>query len=479
MKKFFVFTALLLIMSAIVFAQNAPSTTTALSGGSSAMPGGFSSPQSTATQGRFRSAADNFIMPSNFTGVSFKTFYAMVSYASSNKAQLGFATKIGTSYLGLAYAGNFWAGYTPLSYEEVSQGWNSGDDRTLPKYFFTSKDSPFVSTTPENRIAILLGLPDLNMGVRFTFSSTHEWIYLNKDLFIGTDSFTSYEADRGAITPQIAWAMTKALTDNGIQPSAVLELGFQRNSIKYDEAGTNGINIVRSQNYFEPTLAIGLGGYTLYSNDAGFKLSADLDYVFGMKIYSNEYNYTDSNGDFKTKTINGYYIKSGTDAGTAEYFAHTHSITPSLSGQWSGGPLALRFKLNLGVPIIGEEKTVKTNPNTDGSFDTSVKTSTGSIGFNPDLRLAAQWKVIPNLTLNLGGRINFNAGYLDTATTDGKKKVTVNRSASTTITQFTFGFTFLPTDNLTFEAGSGITGGDKLEPGAVFTLTNLLVGLKF
>jgi len=467
MKKFLVLAVLILASAAVVFAQ--------------AMPG-WESPQSAATQGRYRSAADNFIRPDAHTGVSFDKFYAMTSFANPGRAQLGYAAKIGGLYLGLAYGGSFWAGYTPLNYTEDKASWPGGSDKTFKTY-----DSiDFGSGTPENRFAILLGGGD--MGFRFTFSSVgHELISLKDDFAVASSGYyKSYEAERGAITPQLAWSMTKGLTGNGIQPWATLDLGFVKNYSKaeiYDNTGkSNGVNVRYSANYVEPKLSLGLGGLIVYKNDSNFRVTADLDYDLLLRLYENEYSYVDSSGDYKTKKIKGDF--NGTTFTEKTY--HDHLITPSLAAQWSGGPLAVRLKLNLGVPLTGAENTVVTLK-TDGSgdfADGSKKASSFTVGFNPNLRLAAQWKIHPKFTLNAGGRINFYTGSQTTATiedNDNYKKVTEPTGRTNNI--LNAGLTFLPTDNLTFEVSTGIINGNinvfDTNPGGLLNFTNFLVGLKF
>jgi len=488
MKKFFVFAALLLVLSAAVFAQ-------VISGGSSAMPSGsgnydtWESPQSSATQGRYRSAADNFIRPDAYTSVSFDKFYAMTSFAGTNRAQLGFATKFGSLYMAAAYGGSFWAGYTPLNYSETEQPWDGKDKKTYPVYDIDPYNPFAKGGNTENRFAVLVGLPAINMGFRLAFSSiNHEYINLS-DFGAGSAGaqLKSYEADRGRIVPQLAWAMTKAFTPNGIQPYAVLDLGFVRNSIKYETAAGKGVQVGLSKNYFEPSLAIGLGGYTVYKNDSSFRLTADFDYVLGLQIYSNEYSYMKSNGDYESKSIDGYWDNYG----YYEYSFSSHRIIPSIAAQWSGGPLALRLKLNMEVPIYAWDKSDK-KLDADGNLE-DVKNADGdavtsnnvTAGFNPNLRLAAQWKIIPKLTLNAGGRIDISAGSLKTTNSTGSKEVS-GTAGSSTITRFSLGFTFNPTDNLSFEASSSIQTSNNKNTLNTFDTTNglfvfggLLASIKF
>jgi hypothetical protein len=478
MKKFFIFASLILISAAAVFAQ-------AVTSSSPAMPN-WSSPQFTATQGRFRSAADNFIRPDYYNAVTFDKFFAMTSFAATDKAQLGYAGKIGNMYIGAAYGGNFWANYTDLTYTEQEYAAWPGGSKKVPVYGF-NYSNPFTSKTPENRIAVLLGLAD--MGFRFTFSSVgHELISL-KDSVVGGSAVKSYEAERGRIIPQIAWAMAKDLSENGIRPYVLLDLGFTRDYIKGETIsaiGPNNAYVGYSENSFDPKLTLGLGGYTFYKNEGGFKLLADFEYALELRIFENEYSYQNGTGYYEIAKIKG--INGGGSGGLSEDTYSGHLLTPALAGQWSGGPLALRFRLNLPVTFVGAESTDMT---INGSgLDSGDKSSLSFIGFNPNLVLAAQWKIVSKLTLNVGGRITLgNIGQETTETTSkgtpgipstSTKTITGRRGASSN--QLTIGFTFLPTDNLTFEASSGIGTNNAInftEDYGLLNFTSLLVGVRF
>jgi hypothetical protein len=461
MKKYLLFAALILIIAAGVFAQE--------------MPGSNGSPTSSSTAGLFSSDADDFIDPSAFSDVTFDKFYAMASFAFANRAELGFAAKIGSVYLAAAYGGSFWANYTPLNYQEQKGAWSSDIDKKVPVYTFDAAD-PFDGIgTPENRIGILIGLT--NMGIRFTFSSEgHEWIHLKKDFVDDSGlNLKSYDAERGSIVPQIAWAMAKPLTENGIQPYVVLDLGFVRDSIKYEEDGVSGTQVINSENHFDPALTVGLGGYTVYKTEGNFELSVDFEYQIGLEIYSNEYTYNDG-VNLKTKTIKGTYDGSNYN----EYFSSSHLITPSLSGSWSGGPLGLKFTLELPVEIVGDTSTPK-QLNTDGDLEDvpgNKTTKTTTVGFHPSLALGAQWQILPDkLTLNAGGQISFDAGSIETSVNDGNKTVNEKNGVSTT-EQFNVGITFNPTKNLSFDVTTGISI-TSFNFFNMNSFTNLLVSLKF
>jgi hypothetical protein len=120
MKRIILVAVLFAAMTTVAFTQ--------------AVEGFAASPQSIATQGRYRSTADNFIRPDSFSGVSFEKFFFMTSFASTTEARLGFATKLGSAYLGLGYSGTFWTNVaTPLTYREEYSAWPAGA-KTIPVY---------------------------------------------------------------------------------------------------------------------------------------------------------------------------------------------------------------------------------------------------------------------------------------------------------------------------------------------------------
>jgi len=531
MKKFFVFAALILISATVVFGQSwssiqPPNTPTpppppvgyqfdSYAMSTSGLGFGNASPQNTATAGRLRSAADNYIRPDSFTGVTFDKFYAMASFAFTDKANLGFATKIGTLYLATAYAGSFWANYSTFPYTEQKEptwGANAtdpGSEKTVPFYDFNIV-SPFNGGATDNRIGVLIGIPSANMGFQVAYTSTnHEWrSFKNIEAKNGSDvQLKKYEAERGTYTPRIAWSMTKGLTDIGFQPYAIVELGFVRRNARATMAGDDDIMVLYSANHFDPKLTVGTGDFTLYKNDSNFSLTAGFDYALLLKFYSNDYNYQDSNGDYKIKKVKG--LRNTTDPAVDydELTYNGHFLQPQLAGAWRSDSLALRFRLFLPVTLAGGTTTPMTEK-TDNSGDleqSGQKESTFVVGFSPRLQLGAQWKIVPKLTLNAGGQLDLNLvnraiinskEYTDDATnvtTPATKRI--EERYQNTLNSLRAGVTFTPTDNLSFEASSGIgtnnsinvfstnlstnpntnvTTGDGL-----LAFTSFLVGLKF
>ena len=464
MKKLVVIAVLFAVMAGGVYAQGMGVT-------------GWSSPQSTATQGRIRSAADDFIRPDSYTSARVNDWFGMTSFASTSSVSLGYAKQMEKLYIAAYYGGTFWANVTPFDYTETKV-----DGKTYQAY----GSLVFTSPKPNNRVAVLIGVAD--MGFRFSFFSDHE-SFSGSNVQTGAINYKSYAMDVGSLRPQLAWSMTKNLAENGIKPYVTVDLDFQRDYQKTETtAGGMGEYIGHSNNIVQPIVQVGLGGFNLHSKDA-FRLSADLEYRLTLNIYDNEYSYTDG-GKYKTGKISGLNPGSGS---YTENSSVSNLITPYLAAQWGGGPVALRARLQLPVSL-GSRETAAVSLNNNKMQKNGADTTTTTIGFNPAIQLALQWRPISKLALNVGGSIGMGAiSNVTTETTSysgGTKQGSTSKSVASTFgstsNQLTIGATFNPTDYLTFEAASGVGSNNNIDvfsttssSGGLFNFANLLVSLKF
>jgi len=481
MKKIALFALLTVFTAGAVFAQAI---------------GTWTSPQSTSTQGRFRSDADNFIRPDSFNTVKFEKWFGMMSFADTGRAMVGYASKIGgneegadSTFLGIFYNGSLWANAPALTYNTgygTFKGSNSSDVKTYTTL-------PGLGTTrPYNHIAALIGLAD--MGFRLSILSTFE-IFKDEDFISGGAQYKSYETGAGAITPQIAWSLTQNVTDKGVKPWATLDIGFVKDYTKsqvYAQEGANWVDgnetVTNSQNYTNILLNLGLGGITIAEKD-GWKTSFDFEYRLGLPLYSNEYSSQSSAAaTYSISKIKGRNTNGALD----EYTASNHRLRPILLTQWSGEKLALKARIDFNVNIEASESTPK------AMYDYSLTTVGNTVkrtflGFTPDIQLGMQWKLHPKLSLNAGGRIYFNAMSRTKTTGDlyGANGDKVDNSSYETITTaygaatntFAIGATFDSGDNVFFEATTGATGENisvfGSGTGGLFQFYNLLVGFRF
>jgi len=477
----------------------------------------WTSPQSATTEGRYRSNADDFIRPDSYAGVKFDKWFGMASFSSMGVgieemvSTIGFATKVNNLYIGALYTGNLWTNikfnnYKKRKFDTAPTGGVDGNT-------YNDYGSIDVSMEPGNNIALLIGVAD--MGFRLTFRTNYQ-AFKENNIVLGSDLtgyqlYKSYETDKGYLAPQIAWAMAKDLTANGIRPYASVDLVFYR---EYEKAETSGpytpdpINaptvkftgkrVINSQNHFDPSLAAGLGGYTLYNKDS-FKLSCDIDYVLTFNIYNNEYCYTDENGVYKIGKIQGTF--GGNINPFIERSFVSNSLTPSLSGSWSKDNVALKLKLNLALMLSTRKQNSATLNSENKLVYSGLSATNTAFIFRPDLRLAMQYKIVPNrLTLNIGARIQATALTLETSEQktydsdghlNGKEKILQNSVAEKASTQyinrFSIGPTFNFTDNIWVEASTGVT--NAFGYGAVnvfstgenglFSFGSILFALKF
>jgi len=487
-NKGFTLALLLMISAAAAWAQNLPGNI-------------WTSPQSTTTEGRYRSNADDFIRPDSYAGVKFNTWFGLVSFLmdenNSGIATAGFATKVKDVYIGAFYNGNFWANAPVNNYieQELNPGPNGGS--AGKNYNVYNNISVGGASNPVNNAAVLIGLA--NMGFRLTYRTNYQ--FFNKDNIVtGNQLYKNYQAERGYIAPQIAWAMAKDLTKSGIRPYATLDLVFDRDYQKTETKGPDSNNntgeyIGRSLNHFDPSLALGLGGYTLLNKD-GFKLSTDLDYVLTLKTYENEYSYVD-NGKYKTGKIKGTY-SPGSNPYVEDFFV-SNLVTPSLSGSWSKEKIGLKFKLNLPLTFSSREQSSMALDASNKLVNNGSNITTSTFVFRPDVRLSMQYKIIPDkLTLNTGARIqataltsetldikNYNMGT-KTSTQKQHNDATINIGSGTQfVSRFHIGAAFNFTENVWTEAATGVSNAygdgaiDVFKDGGLFAFGSILVGLKF
>jgi len=352
-------------------------------------------------------------------------------------------------------------------------------------------------TDPVNNAALLFGIAD--MGFRLTIRSNYQSFKESNIVVTGTPNqlYKNYCTESGYIAPQLAWAMAKDLTNKGIKPYVILDLMFdhdyeKRETTGPDVSGNTGERVTRSQNYFEPLLSASMGGYTFH-NKNGFKVSTDFDYALTIRFYDNEYSYID-NGKYKTGKIKGTF-----SPGILPYVEQNYilnSFIPSISGSWSSERLSLRFKLNLPLIMCSEKSSIMGLDNYNTLIKSGDSNLTNNFTFRPDIRLAMQYKIVPErLALNAGARIQSTPLILETVTreiydTSGTKTATQiihqNSSTGSFISRFHLGVVFNFTENVWLEATSGITNAygniaaiDVFAPGGLFSFGNIMFVLKF
>ena len=486
MKFKFAFVLLLFILTASAWTQN--------------LPGGiWTSPQSSTTEGRYRSNADDFIRPDAYKGLRFDKIFAIAAFLRDDNynplATLGFAAKTENFYISAFYSGNFWAGKPADNFTErtFTEGNEPAGGKAEQKYDVYGNIN--VASQAINNAAILFGFAD--MGLRLTYRTNYK--SFNKDGIVNQDQlYKNYSAQNGYIAPQIAWSMSKDLiSGRGIRPYVTVDLVFNRSNLKTetegkDADGITGVKIGRSSNVFSPSFGIGLGNFH-FLNKNGFRLTGDLEYSLSTNVYNNEYSYAED-GTYKTKSFKGEFNPGSFPYVERYYF--TNTITPSVAGAWSGEKLALRFKLNF-VLVYTSEKASLLALNGSELIKSGNSDITTAFSFRPDLRLALQYKIIPNrLTLNTGARIQASAVTTETVKHNEyndkgerilplESKIKRDSFGSNVISRFHIGAAFNFTENVWIEASTGITNayGDSaiqvFAPSGLLSFGSVLAVIKF
>jgi len=504
-KSFSLVLLLLFITIARVRAQNLPAFPGAGSGKLSIWSSSiWTSPQSATTEGRFRSSADDFIRPDAYTGVKFDKLFGLASFqkdiqTGDHYATAGFAARIRDIYIGAFYTGNMWAGTQANNYIEqafLPEDVPAGGDANIP---YNVYDPISVSDAPTNSFAVLVGAAD--MGFRISYRTNYSSFDQN-DIVIkkgtGCQLYNNYRIEEGYIAPQIAWAMAKDLTGNGIRPYATLDLVFYREYEKVNEAGgaISGAKVVNSKNHFDPSIGLGLGGFTFF-NEGNFKSSFNVDYALTLNLYDNDFYYV-ADGVNKTGKIKGTASPGGGGSSGYSYneeFFMSNSFIPSVSGSWSTDRLSAKFKLNLPLIFTNKENNQMEDPDHSGNLIKSGLSSTSfTFTFRSDLRLALQYKIIlDKLTLNAGARIQATALQLETQeqnnySTSGEfqsSKIAHNNSFGAKnefLSRFSLGVTFNFQENFWLETIAGVTedtGVDIFAPGGLFSFGSILIAFKF
>jgi hypothetical protein len=242
-----------------------------------------------------------------------------------------------------------------------------------------------------------------------------------------------------------------------------------------------------SNNYVEPQLVVNPNGFHIY-NKNDFRLTVDLDYVLRFRIYSNDYSYITNDGNVRTETIKGL----NSAGGYSEKSYISNLFTPSLAGQWSGEKIGLKFKFFLPLGI-SSDGTTPMGLDGDNRLVKASEQKATTLTFQPNLCLAAQWKALPDkLHLNIGGRLELS--NITRTSTEGSRyqgngdKVEHSDTAyvvsnfGPTRNALTLGVSFMPIQNLTFEANCGIGGNNVasvFSDNGLFAFSSILAALKF
>jgi len=481
------------------------------------------SPTGLSTLGLIGLPIDDIVHPSYYSTVDFDKWIGFTSFASglgqenstAERGILGTAMKIGKTYVGLYYGGNFGYGFFEPFYNELNVrgdmgpkgtdvdggGWNpSAGAQTKPfKVFmmphnssiFTlydtfDKDAAHSTHDNDNRVIVLVGLA--NMGFSLGYSSTHTR-FIDKDVSIeydvdplnpssATPIFYYYEdfaIAHGWQIPSISWGIANDLTPNGIRPSISIDLGFAKNYNRYTDYRKTGETIQYSKNYFEPVVSARMNEYTLLDNDEGLKIVTDAEYRFMMRLFNNDYSYGPDNNQ-QIKSIKGFADRVRGEMVFNEYSFSSHRIMPMAKLFWSQDNLLMKAGLFLPITLTMQEDSPMRMVGAEGELIKDFErdhTSSFSFAIAPRIDLAIQYRVFSDkLNINIGGSFQQSGlGWTSTDYTDynsgggGITSEIANQykrhqtNMGNFDTAFHAGLTFIFTDNFLLDATTGIRNG--------------------
>jgi len=487
MKNKLVLAALLLAVNfSVLWAQGLPADL-------------WSSPQNIATEGRFRSDADDFIRVDAFNNLSFNHWFGMISFLQDAQnraiATLGFATNVRSIYIAAFYSGNFWANAPVNNPTERQFGPDNLPAGGQPGVTYRVFGSINVAPDPINNIALLIGFAD--MGVRLTYRTNYQ-SFSDSNIVVGNQLYRNFRAGQGYLAPQIAWGMARDLTRNGIRPHAAIDLVFNRHFSRMETAGPDaggntGQRVERSSNNFAPRLAVGLGGFTFFNSDGGFSSAVDFDYELALRIYNNEFSYVD---DY-THRIGR--IRGTNNPGTfplVERSYVSNTFIPAISGSWRQDRIALGFRLNLPLMFSNERSAIMGLNDSNDLINAGNSDSRETFNFQPDLRLGLQYVLVPGrFTLNVGARIQataislariFREVYNAYGTRIHSERIYLDSYSGVFASNFHIGLNFNFLENIWVEATTGVSGAfgntqaiDVFMPGGLFSFGRIMVGLRF
>jgi len=418
------------------------------------------SPTSTATAGVFTSDVEDSMDVIDYTGVEFDKWFGFIgvgslqNYNNTNTTvpTLRYATKFGSLYLGLQYAGNIASTNNSITEEVVS-------DYDLNTQLYTGKTTTLTYanqyTDSINSLNVLIGVVDMGMGIKVGFSEAlRVYSYPDGALEITEDatgaskSYTNdyvvddYERIQGSMIPSLEWGMSIDAGGITIKPRIGAGLNIYRDtnilntranySTYNDELiGDEVINRTNGQINDYLGLNVGVGA------DFGLseKLSVGIGYELSTQFYDNSYDGSGFSGSAAgtVNWINGSKTIASTMATTTttntatidinEITSWEHTITPSLYfSDDIADNLKIGFSVELPVTITaGSENSyreyhnnVKTEYNSavnrpQGTTEDIFRytnnglTETSSLGIDLNAAVGAQYALIPErFTVNAG-----------------------------------------------------------------------------
>jgi len=420
--------------------------------------------QKTATAGVFSTDVDNYTSVKSFDKVNFERWFGFFGGDSSGRVNAGYATNLGSIYLGGFYTGRIIDTGTDETKIRTTK-WDEDLQQQILQRDQTLYGDGWTKTN--NNIAAFIGVA--GMGIKLGFyedvktantpynidrtywvgntpvnpGTSKSTVTQNQDgsiTYSGNDSI-NYEESIGNMSPYLQWGMKLNIGDYVLAPRVTASVGIHRNTLT-DEYYTNGrtelngeiIGIQeitrKNDNYGNVGLDIGIGA-DFYLKDTTY---LGIDYAIGLNFYGQDYS-----GAGKSGTIDGFFWsdayykttnyfdktekESNLQVGATEKDKITHKITPAFFNS-----NVVRENLKVGmlirVPITISSETTNEYNDSYSTIETTYndanlsslnekivtekheagdKTETSTFEIAPTIGIGASLALVPDrFTVNAG-----------------------------------------------------------------------------
>ena len=428
--------------------------------------GGLSSNTNTATATLFKADADNFITVDRYSRVSFDKGFAFVSGGVYNagttpkgKLNVGYATTLGSLYLGAWYQGNIVEVTKPDSQtEKTTVTSNYDNERNILTDTETKTEYGTSWVNSANQFQLLIGVA--NQGIKVGFyeslaqnkqagNATRPTTVIDykdghKDYFNAVDE---YKQDKGYLRPYLGWGTDIAVSDS-LKLRPYVDFGVEIykeelldkysnytkiNGKKQDTDTTFGAG--HSKGYVAPQATV--GAKIDIPTDSGANTTTILEYAVDVRLYKNSAEATgfsddaikgtvtwDKDAKVKqvTKAFDGSTTITDIKLNYDEQKYAKHTITP----QWmvTGSPASgfnLGFKTTAPVAITANSSKQYSEQHSLSNFTSKYESkdtnkssteitrtngeqsTTTATNFKWNLMVGTQYKLIPDrFTINAG-----------------------------------------------------------------------------
>lgn len=483
-----------------------------------AMPAMAATPTSNlnnATASVFSNDVDNYLNVNNFSKVTFDKNFAFAGLQNSN-LNLGYATKIGSLYIGAWYAGdvaNMVNGQetdvsvltTPSVVNDVVSSTSTTTTKTL------ATDNPFIT---DNTVNVLVGVAGMGFKLGFTESlssyvadSTAGGLTSGAaistvttdtaDTSVASTVYSNTSKVSGYMTPSIQWGTNLTIGDMILKPNATVSVAFNQNSAGYTKDVTKTVagsvpygftttNIVSSTNNGSIEPNANLNAKLSFAKVDGGQATIGLTYEFDMPLYGDGTKVSTVQTDNTIGTADTTKTVANSVKTTAT-FEMTNTVTPAVYYTKDfGDQFSIGCNASAAVKIYNKKATPTTVKTTTTTYDkysqdpaddyvqTIVETTpddtseTTTLSVTPKINLGFIYKLVPNkLSLNGGYAI---AAPIYTTSTVSKTRTAAYSKTTTTVSNGV-------TTNTTTATGSGVDAEDpRTETQTVTTTVSQLSG---